>query len=65
MKSRLTEAEWARVFDLRCRSKRGEMLPREEHALCVAAFEEDSKRYAALNRAVFEATAPFGAQVKP
>lgn len=52
---------WSKVFDLRCRSKRGEHLSPEHQALCAAAFKDDPKRYNAMGDKVFEATKPFGA----
>lgn len=61
-KKKLREAEWARVFELRCRSKRGDSLSEKEHELCVKAFEQDEKRYSNMEKDVFEATKPFGAQ---
>jgi len=64
MKRKLTETEWASVFDLRCKSKRGVTLSREEHALCVAAFKEDRARYASMTQGVFVVTAPFGSDVE-
>jgi hypothetical protein len=60
-KPKLTEGEWERVFQLRCRSKRGERLGEDALALCVRAYAEDRERYAALNPRVFEATKPWGA----
>ena len=59
-KPAVTEAEWRRVFELRCRSKRGERLAHEDIALCTAAYKADGERYAAMNDRVFEATKPFG-----
>ncbi len=58
----LTESEWSKVFDLRCRSKRGERISEDEQALCSRAFNEDGKRYAAMNDRIFQATKPVGAQ---
>lgn len=58
-KGRLSESDWARVFTLRCRTKRGERLSDEEMKLIDRAWREDDKRYAALNEAVFEATHPM------
>lgn len=57
----LTEDDWKRVFDLRCRSKKGETLNRKDHAFCLRAMKSDPGRYSALDVVVFEATKPFGA----
>ena len=54
----VTEAEWARVFSLRCKSKRGERLTDAEQLFCERAFFADPDRYAALTLPVFEATRP-------
>lgn len=61
---RLTDMEWLRVFDVRCRAKRGEPLSLIDDALIRAAFAEDQERYAAMNDAIFEATKPFGSRIK-
>jgi hypothetical protein len=61
VRKELTESEWADVFRLRCRSKRGEFLSTEEGRRCRLAWESDPERYESLNKAVFDATKPFGA----
>lgn len=63
--SKLTEDDWRRVFTLRCKSKQGQTLADDERALIEAAWKENKKRYTAMERAVFVATAPFGSTVKP
>ena len=60
----LTEAEWRRVFDLRCKSKRGEYLSPEDRALTTRAWNEDEKRYGDMEADVFNATVPFGSTVR-
>lgn len=60
----LTEAEWAQVFRLRCKSKQGQTLTHKERTLVEAAFESDQKRYSAMEPSVFDATVPFGSSVK-
>lgn len=57
----LDAAEWSRVFELRCRSKRGEHLSPEDLALCKSAFISDPERYSTMTEQVFNATKPFGA----
>lgn len=56
-----TEYDWSRVFDVRCRTKRGKEVTADEHDLCYRAYKEDPGRYGVLDRKVFEATKPFGA----
>jgi len=56
----LTEAEWREVFRIRCRSKSGSGITPEELKLCKRALACDGKRYAAMDKDVFEATRPFG-----
>jgi hypothetical protein len=60
----LGEDDWPRVFELRCRSKRGQRLSRSEAALVEAAYRADPGRYAAMEGAVFDASVPFGSQVR-
>lgn len=60
----LSEAEWSRVFHLRCQGKQGRAITPEERALVDAAFEADPKRYAELESEVFNATVPFGSNVR-
>jgi hypothetical protein len=52
--------DWDRVFDLRCRSKRGERLSDEDLEYLEYAHEVDRDRYASLNARVFNETAPIG-----
>lgn len=60
-KKSLTEADWDKIFKIRCRSKRGELTTQEESAFCRRGFEEDPDRYGKMDKEVFEATKPFGA----
>lgn len=53
---------WDRVFEIRCKSKRGEALSDAERDLFTRAYAADPKRYAAMDDDVFEATKPFGAR---
>ena len=57
---KLTVSEWGMVFQLRCRSKQGQEISEEDHALVDAAFHEDPERYSELEADVFDATVPFG-----
>ncbi len=61
-KQKLTERDWQRVFEIRCRSKRGEHVPDDDMRLCETAYAEDGDRYTALGPRVFEATKPVGAR---
>ena len=63
-KPKLTESDWALVFELRCKSKRGIELSPEQHNFCVRAFREDEKRYSAMDAGVFNATVPFGSEAR-
>lgn len=63
-KQMLNEADWARVFLLRCRSKQGHTLSDAEQALVRRAWHEDKQRYAAEANDVFQTTAPFGSLIK-
>ena len=60
----LTEAEWSKVFDIKCRSKSGHAVTDEERALTNRAFETDPDRFSAMEPAVFNATVPFGSNVR-
>ena len=59
----LTEQQWAEVFRLRCRSKRGEHMNPEDSALMTAAWKSNPERYAEMGPTVFTETAPFGSTV--
>jgi|EndMetStandDraft_4_1072995.scaffolds.fasta_scaffold00912_3 hypothetical protein len=59
-RSKLTDADWRQVFQLRCKSKRGEALTSQESALVERAYEEDEARYGSMEPDVFNATVPFG-----
>ena len=63
-RKKLTEAQWREVFRLRCKSKRGDELSKDERALLDAAFAQDEERYDALSPAVFNATVPFGSNAR-
>jgi hypothetical protein len=56
----LTAHEWDKVFQARCKSKRGLQLTEAERQLVEAAYVSDRKRYAALEPQVFNATVPCG-----
>ena len=62
--SPVTEQDWETVFQLRCRCRRGDILPPVDQALCEAAYASDPARYASRSREVFLETAPFGSQVR-
>lgn len=52
---------WSLVFDLRCKSKRGQGLSEVEQKTLYEAWKADPDRYNGLDKDVFEATKPFGA----
>jgi hypothetical protein len=60
----LTEDEWSRVFKSRCRTKQGLQISESEHDLVDAAWKSDRKRYKLMDRDVFNATVPFGSNVR-
>lgn len=62
MTGKLTEADWHKVFRLRCESKRGTRLDAPDMQLIKRAFREDHDRYTAMGDAVFEETRPFGSR---
>ena len=61
---KLTEEEWRRVFQLRCRSKQGQDVAKADLALVAAAFRDDPKRYSTMEVDVFNATVPFGSTAR-
>lgn len=63
-RTNLTEDDWRKVFELRCRSKRGQRLSDEEQTLVDAAYRQDRKRYGALEPDIFDATVPFGSAAR-
>ena len=63
-RQKLTEKEWQAVFAARCKSKQGRGLTPAEQALVNRAFAEDEDRYGDMERDVFNATVPFGSNVR-
>lgn len=61
---KLTEAEWRLVFRLRCKSKQGGKLSKQELTLVDSAYKEDEDRYGDMEVDVFNATVPFGSDVR-
>lgn len=61
---KLTEAEWSDVFQICCRAKQGLPLSKADRVLIDAAFNEDPDRYAKMELDVFDATVPFGSNVR-
>lgn len=57
-----TEEEWERLFEIRCKTKRGEFLSEGERELVGRTYRSDRNRYAAMEPRVFEATRPFGSK---
>lgn len=64
MTRKLTASEWRRISDYRIRGKRGEYLSPEELHLCERAMREDLTRYNEIGNDAFDATVPFGSNVK-
>jgi hypothetical protein len=61
---RLTDAQWAEVLQLRCKSKRGERLTKSELQLVDRAKRAVEDRYGDMARDVFNLTVPFGSNVR-
>lgn len=61
---RITEQQWHEIFLIRCRSKRGQGISAVEQKLCTRAWKEDPDRYEDVEVEVFNATVPFGSNVK-
>ena len=62
LRKTLNEQDWIKVFEIRCRSKRGQALSMEDCALVDDAYEIDPTRYEAMEPDVFDETVPFGSQ---
>lgn len=62
--SDLTELEWEAVFRARCKSKQGQTLSDTERTIVDRAYTNNRKRYAAMERDVFNATVPFGSNAR-
>jgi hypothetical protein len=60
----LSDADWASVFAARCQTKQGRPISAEERKLVDAAYKSDRKRYTAMEKDVFNATVPFGSNVR-
>jgi len=58
-RNKLTDLEWERVFNIRCRSKRGEGLSETEQAFVAAAYKDDHERYVGLNEKINKVTRPW------
>jgi hypothetical protein len=63
-RKQLTEDEWSQVFKARCQSKQGRPISDAERTLVDAAYKSDRKRYSAMEKDVFNATVPFGSNVR-
>lgn len=58
----MTCAEKERLFDLRCRSKRGEYISPEDFKFLEHCWKTWPIEYSLLQGKVFEATKPFGSK---
>jgi hypothetical protein len=63
-RKQLTEDEWLQVFKARCQTKQGRPISEAEHDLVNAAYKSDRARYSAMEKDVFNATVPFGSNVR-
>lgn len=60
----LSDSDWQKVFRARCQSKQGRPISDAEQALVDAAYKSDRRRYAAMDKDVFNATVPFGSTAR-
>ena len=63
-KTKLTEPDWQRVLLIRCMSKQGLPISKNDQNLCQRAFREDGERYSQMEKEVFNRTVPFGSNAK-
>jgi hypothetical protein len=56
----MTDEEKARLFEIKCRSKRGLHVSLEDSAFCREMYEKYPDEYGEDERRVYEETAPFG-----
>jgi hypothetical protein len=64
-RKQLSEQDWVKVFASRCQTKQGRRpISAAERDLVNAAYKSDRKRYAAMEKDVFNATVPFGSNVR-
>jgi len=54
---------YERLFEILCRSKRGESISPEEHEFCVEMYKKYPQKYSEMERSnrFYNATKPFGA----
>ena len=63
-RKQLSDDDWAKVFASRCQTKQGRPISQAEQALVDTAYKSDRKRYSAMEKDVFNATVPFGSNVR-
>jgi hypothetical protein len=61
MGEKMTLEEKRRVFDIKCRSKRGLPVTKAESRFCEKMFQLHQDEYGDDEKEVFLATKPFGA----
>jgi hypothetical protein len=59
----MTKEEENKLFNIRCRSKRGEYVSIEENMFCKTMHMKYKDEYKLMDRKVFLATAPFGSKI--
>ena len=59
----MTEEERNKVFELRCESKSGKKITKEELAYLIKMYKKFPLEYSAMNDEVFQATKPFGSNI--
>ena len=60
----MTKEDEDKLFNIRCKSKRGEHISTEENAFCKTMYMKYNNEYKAMDRKVFIETAPFGSIIK-
>ena len=60
-KTKMPPDVWRRLFDIRCKSKEGRVLTAEEEWYYRECFIKWPEDYKAMEKDVFNATKPFGA----
>ena len=54
---RMSDEQWSRLLDIRCRSKHGRHVTDEEHDFCNQMYNEFQEDYCAMESRVYNMTA--------
>jgi len=55
--------DWQKLFDIRCKSKRGEKISDVEAAYVMRCHTKFPDAYKAMESEIFKATKPFGSRI--